>query len=563
MSKRFATIFFIMIGVVIFLLSAFLLVLLLAPGVSIFGIKYITLGTHKINTGKVLIENELAAIYGDGSFSKSLIINSSEVPVFVEFADAGTGYYYQYYDNFSGITKSSFTDPSIILEKDENGNAVLTVKSFDTFIFQNANSERFLKVFIPLANISVNDYVGKPLNLFGADDPGASLKYSTNLTINAGNADVDFRTGDKNRAAAFNNFTVNTTGKFALNGTHIKAMNFYYSTDKNIRVYYSYNLFVDAKNYYLSSTGGKIICQKEIVGTLSAETKNGDILLMNCGNVIAKSDLGDIKKVDDEYTLITKKVDIVTNAGSVEFDSITGNEKSTITTSGGSVRIGKMLDGTVNTHRGSITIGSARNIIASSEIGKIDIDQVLASAEISSNRGNVFVGEKDMVVSNIKLSSNIGDIKVLNTSGAVYIDSIKSDIYFENNSSQNIQIFAGHKLTAKNLKGAVNITLSGESYLEFDNVSNDTKILLKSSCSYVKIDALSTVRTNLNYFVYGNPASIYESNNTGYATFSLIESDKYLFNSKTSAIKFEVIGDSKNGTANAKVDIYFDRTPNY
>lgn len=563
MAKRFATMFFIMIGVVIFLLSTFLLVLLLIPGVSIFGIKYITLGTHVKNSGKVLIDNELASIYGTGNFSKSLIINSSEVPVYIEFADAGTGYYYQYYDNYSGITKSSFDDPSIKIEKNENGDVVLTVNSFESFIFENANSQRFLKVYIPLANIAVDDYDGKKQYLYGSDDLGASLKYATNLTINAGSADVNFSTGDSNRAPAFNNLTINTTGKLNLNSTHIKAMSYYYSTDDTIRVYYSYNSFVDAKNYYLNSAKGKIVFQKNVVGTISAETKNGDILLMNCDKLIAKTDIGDVKKVNEYLNLTISQVDIVTNTGHVELDEITGSEKSSIKTSGGSVKIDSMLDGTVETHRGSITIGSVRNIIASSEIGKIDIDQVLSSAEINNNRGKILIGEDDMVVSNIKISSNIGDISVLNTSGTVYIDSIKSDIYFENKSSSDIQILAGKKLTAKNLKGNINISLSGESYLEFDNISDNTKILLNDACNYVKIDALSTIRTNLNYLVYGNPASIYESNNTGYATFSLIESDNYLINSKTNAINFEVIGNSKTGAANAKVDIYFDRSPNY
>ena len=148
MAKRFATMFFIMIGVVVFLLSAFLLVLFLAPGMPVFGIKYITINTHGVNTGKVRIIDTFQRKYGNTTFSGSIVVNSQEVPVIVEFAASGQDYFYQYYDNYSGITTSTIQDPSIEITRDAQGNAVFNVSSYETYVFQNANSSRYIKLFI-------------------------------------------------------------------------------------------------------------------------------------------------------------------------------------------------------------------------------------------------------------------------------------------------------------------------------------------------------------------------------------------------------------------------------
>ena len=564
MAKRFATMFFIMIGVVVFLLSAYILVLFLAPGASVFGIKYIMVNTHAVNTGKVRITETFRQKYGDTNFSGSIIVNSSEVPVIVEFTESGYEYYYQYYDNYSGITKSSIQDPSIVVERDNDGNAVFTVKSYESFIFQNGNSQRFIKLFIPLANISVSDYAGKQQFIYGDADPGAEGKYSTDLIINSVKADVQFYKSDADRAPAFDLLKIKTTGNVIYNGTHVKAMTFEFETNKTIKVSSSRVNIVDAKNYTLVSTSGRILAERELSGNLSAETKNGNIIINKCANLKVRTDLGDIVSCFKERGIqISGVVDIVTNAGSVEIDSILGTGQNNIKTGSGSVVIRKINNGTIATHRGSVTIKSVNNVVISTNMGSVDIEEALTSVDVTTKRGKIQLGAEGMVLNSPKANSYLGDVSIIDASGTVFISTIESDINFVNKNSDNIEINAGGKLTAKNLKGLITMTLSGESYLEFSNISNATKLLLNDSCKFVKIDALSVVRSKLNYMIVGKPASIYESNNAGYATYSLIDSKNYLTNDNKSGILFEVIGISAEGNASAKVDVYFNKSNEY
>ena len=53
MSKRFATIFFITVATIMILAVVFFMVLFLAPGVTVFGIRYIGQDLHKYESGKI------------------------------------------------------------------------------------------------------------------------------------------------------------------------------------------------------------------------------------------------------------------------------------------------------------------------------------------------------------------------------------------------------------------------------------------------------------------------------------------------------------------------------
>lgn len=561
MAKRFATMFFIMIGVVIFLLSAFLLVLFLAPGVSVFGIKYISINTHGVNTGKIKITSTFNQKYGNTNFSGTVIINSSEVPVYVDFAEAGRDYYYEYYDNYSGITKSTFEDPSIIVERNDNGDAVLTVKSFETFAFENANSKRYVKVYIPLANISVSDYAGKEQYIYGDSDPGEQNKYQTSLIINAGAAPVSFSKSDSDRAPAFKRVAISTTNNISYNGCHIKAMTFAFETNKSIRITAGLTSNVDAKSYELVSNSGNILVNREVKGDLSAKTRNGNIQLFRCNNLSIDTELGDVYSCIENMKIEVKGiVNIKTTAGSITINKILGDGQNKIETGSGSVSINSMKNGTVSTHRGSVNIKSVNDVVISSNMGNISVEEVLKSIDVSTKRGKVMLGGEGMILKSPKVSSHLGKIKVINASEKVYIETISSDIEFVNGDSTDIEIHAGGKLAASNLKGLINMSLNETADLEFDDISKTTKILLKDGCSYVNINALNTVKDDLYYLLYGNPVSIYEANNTGYATYSLFGSKEYFIGENTDGVIFEILGDNQTGASSAKVDIYFNKS---
>lgn len=143
MGKRLATVFLIVLGVALAGVTIFTLTLFMAPGLSLFGVKYIAKGTHVVNESYVLTEK-----MEGGTFSGSVRIESGQVPISIVFSQK-FAYQVEYYDNYNGLTNSKFDDPSIEFLKDSDGTAVIKVTSFNKFIYENGNSSRWLKLYIP------------------------------------------------------------------------------------------------------------------------------------------------------------------------------------------------------------------------------------------------------------------------------------------------------------------------------------------------------------------------------------------------------------------------------
>ena len=149
MAKRFAGIFFITLGVAIACVITFVMVLLLAPGFSVFGLKYIAKGTHVVNETCVIAEK-----MDGGNFSGSIRVEVEDVPIQVVFSQRFS-YQLEYYDNFNGLTNSKIDDPSIEFSKDADGTAVIKITSFKKFVYENQNSSRYLKLLIPSSIIVI------------------------------------------------------------------------------------------------------------------------------------------------------------------------------------------------------------------------------------------------------------------------------------------------------------------------------------------------------------------------------------------------------------------------
>ncbi len=550
MAKRFATVFFIMIGVVVFLLSAYLMVLFLVPGAQIFGLKYITTDTHVVKEGGIL-----------STAPKTITINSSEVPVFVEFAENDQRYRYEYYDNYSGVTKSTIQDPSVDVDY-VDGDVVFTINSFESYLFQNNNSNRFFKILIPLSRISVTEYDGKPQNTYGDDDQyGAQYKYKTNLVINSNKSMVFFQTSDKDRTPAFDTLSVKTTGKITY-GCHVKAMTYKLETNSSIYVTSSYKDIVNAKNYDLVANSGKVLVSRVVEGDLTAKTKNGNIEFYSCKNLVATTDLGDVKcSVDGREAMVYGTANINTNAGNIKLDRIYDeNNESFVKTGSGSVEINMLNDAKIYTHRGSVKINTLRKANIETNTGNIKVETAGSSINVVSKRGKVELGAEGMVLKNPTVKNNLGKVKIVNASGIVKVETISGDVEFVNGSSQNINIVAGGKLNATKLKGRVYVNASESVNLQFDSISNDVTLLLEDSCKSVYIDATNTLRSSINYNLYGSPATIYES--TGYSTFSLIKTGTNIVSDRVvqSNANLYISGDNDDYVSKAKIEVYFARS---
>lgn len=514
MAKRMMVISLIVLGIAVFLVAGFFLVLFLAPGFQAFGLMYVTKGARMYNSGEVRILDEMEKL-GYDSFSGSITLEVDECPVYVEFSQK-YDYIVEYHEDFSGLTKTNIDYPSLKIERDNLGGAVIKITGFKKWVFENANTKRYVKLLIPIS--SVNNLVGS---------------YRTNLSIISEKSDIEFSRELKeidDRIPVFNNITIETNGKITSDSL-IKATTYNYTTDNSIIISADDAKTINASNYNLKSKGGRVTVEKAISGNLTAETKNYDIKLVSCVNLTAKSEYGSIKCFTEGKRIqVAGMVNIETKAGSVKLGVVNGAANNKITTSSGSVDIQKMKNGSVTTKRGNIRIDSVNDVKIRSNMGKVVIEEVLTKIDVKTKRGNITLGGDGMVVNNPKVESTLGRVNLLSASKTVHITTVKNNVTFTNKDSENITIECGGKLVAKNLTGLVDITVGKKSTIEFTKITDTTTIKGGENCKELVVKALENSKDDTRYVMQGKSVTRYVDNDNGTGTFSKMETSSDLTN---------------------------------
>lgn len=500
MAKRFATSCFIVLGVCIFLISCLSLVMFLAPGFSVFGIKYIAKNTHVINKKYKIVE-EL------GDFSGSIIVDCHELPVYVYFTEEWD-YRIEYYDNYNGLTTSKFNDPKITLKRTADGSASVSISEYRRFLYESSSSERYLKIFIPLTSV-YGEIVG------GVPQQGGSA-YKTNLNIYSETSQINFSkvVEADPRTPRFNLVTLETNGSVSYS-THVQAKTFKYSTDSSIVITKSNKSSVDAENYVLNSRKGKIQITRPVAGDINATTDLGDITLVSCKNLVAKANYGSVHSSGNSRVDIAGIVNITTKAGNVYLGEVSGNGENKIKTGSGEVGINKILNGSIVTTRGPIEIKSVNNMKIETNVGRVEIEEVLTAVDISSTRGNVYLGGEDMLINNPTVFAKLGRVFVKSASGTVDIRTMEGNVEFKNTNSENITIYSGGKLKATNLKGLVTIDSAKDVDLKFERINNNVTIVLRKTCKKAKVEALNNAYDEIRYLLLGKWVTRYGDNGAG------------------------------------------------
>lgn len=503
MSKRFATIFFITVATIIILCVAFFLVLFLAPGISIFGLKYIGKDLHAYNSGKVNLNSALGESY------TGIVVNTYEVPIYVEFTEDWS-FQVEYYDNYNGLTTTKMDtqtgNPTVTLNGDAQ-NMIITTKEYHKTIYETSTSTRYLKLYVPIAVIKDN--------------------YKFNLTINSTKSDVTFtktEAGDISNIT-FNTVKIKTTGKIVY-GVQVNAVNFDLEASSSITINEKKDNTVNATNYKLKSTSGKIAIKAPIDGDLNLETKNGSISLISCKNLYATTTYGNIKCAGEGLINLTGIVEINTKSGNVTLGNVTGGGTNKITTSSGSVKINKINDGEITTKRGSVTILSVDNFKIETNVGKVNIQEAISSLNVKTRRGRITLGGENMTMNNITAESTLGRIIVKSASGVVNISTASSNIDFTNLASEDITISCGGKLTAKALKGNISVKAAKNSDISFTKISGASSFEFGAECKQVNITALENTRNDTGYNISCAGISIYEYKNNAYITVDGNASDR-------------------------------------
>lgn len=490
MAKRFANVFFITLGIALTCVIAFALVLFLAPGLSVFGVKYIAKGTHIINENTVIGEK-----LSGNTFSGSIRLEVDEMPVYVVFSQKFT-YQIQYYDNYCGLTTSKFDDPSITYSKESDGTAVIKVSSFKKFIYENGNSSRYVKLFIPSTIV------------------GGTKAGQTDLSIISKSSSVYF-SDEKNDYydPYFKNIKIETSGK-VVSSTKVTADNYSLKTINTINISDNEVDSINATNYILNSTGGKIVVNRNVLGDITATTKDARIQILTCKNFTADSGFGDIYSASKEQGIVVNGIaNIKTTAGVVEIDSILGStEKSIIETKTGNVTIKTAKDLNITTTRGFVKVSAARKANVTTSSGSVTLETATDSVSVKTKRGKVFLGGENNVLYNPTVESTYGNVSVMSASGTVKLETIKANISFTNTDASNIKINAGGNLTADKLMGAVNVQVSGNAALDFANFTQKSTIVGTNAKSLITIKMYNNESSTFSYNLEGNDAILCEYN---------------------------------------------------
>lgn len=532
MSKRFATIFFITVATIMILAVAFFMILFLAPGVTVFGIRYIGQDLHLYNSGKVDLNKE----YG-GNFN-SIVLNTHEVPVNVHFTE-DRSYYIEYYCNYNGITNSKIDNPSMKIER-KGAEISITTSEYHKVIYETSSSERYINLYIPLIEVT-----------------GEGSEYATDLQINSNKSQITFIKDDRSdeRTPSFKSISVTSNGKINYN-TPIMTNTYRLTTSSTIKVNKDWSNFIYATNYSLKSTSGKIQLDCPVSGNLDLETKNGSISITSCKNLYAKTSHGSIKSAGKDPVRISGIVDIETRSGSVTLGDINGVGENKIKTSSGKVVVGKLKDATIITQRGSISAKSVSNATIESNVGNVVVEEALGSINVKTKRGNITLGGENITMNNPTVFSRLGKVNIKSADGNVNIETISSNVNFKNRTSNNITIKCGAKLNAEEVTGKVDIFAEKNSTIKFSKITDVSILEFGAGATEVNVYALGNTKEddNIGYRIYGSSVIIKEYINNSYINWAGANNnkDKYEYHPNWSVYLKLTSKDNK-----AKVNLFF------
>ncbi len=535
MAKRFISIFFIVIAIALFLVVGFTMLLFLAPGFSAFGLRYIAYGTRQFDSGNLTIRDEI------GSFS-GVVLNTKEIPVYVCYSQ-GTEIEIRYFENFSGLTKSKIENPSIDVEKNDAGNAVITINEYEKFIFQNANTEKYVKLYIPLQKV----------NTAGTD------AYRTDIVLNLGESDLVFEKDEGGvdgdlRIPTHRNVTVKTNGKVNYN-TEVRAKKYTYETENSIKIGEDKLEAINAEDYTLVS-GGRITIERDVSGDVRATTGNKNLKLVSCKNLYAETGHGHISSFKKDAEIdIFGIVKIKTKTGNVTLGEVNGNGENSISTGSGNVTIQKIKDGKIETKRGSVKIKSVRDMEIVTSMGKVVVEEALSRIDVYSHRGKVTVGGKGMTVSNPTLESRLGKVSLTSATGNVVLKTTKADIEFVNTNSSNIEIRSGGKTKATGLQGEVVIDSAKNATLNFNRISGNTTIRLGDKCETLTLYATNDNASETRYIISGKKVTMYEDDLADdVAAYKMDSSTEFMNKLNGSGPLLDVVGKKTTISAYFKIE---------
>lgn len=477
--KKFWGVVIAVIGAGLLFVIGSVLVMFLAPGTEIFGIRYVASGTSKCDIAEPL-----------QNFTGNLYIDTKNVPIEIDFTDS-TSFGIEFRQNFVGFTKSKQRKANLDITYSDNGDLHLTANEIEEFAYSQ-KADTFYKFKLTIPSL----YFQSPIRSVYI----TSKTSSVNIT---GNANVK-------------DFSVETDGALTIaDGNKITVAGVYKNyTSKLIEI----NDKLECFSCDLKSTGNNINISNPIVGDIFAKTSGGDLKFVSCRNLKFTSTSGSVKTYGEGLNTVAGNVEISTNGGSVELGEVntllTGDSNiyntneilTTVKTEGGSIRIKKMHTGTISSTRGRMNIDEVYSATVNSKTGNVVVKTIKNSITVNGRNGKVTLGDGGECANPV-VSTTTGEITIYEASGKADITSKNNSIYFNNKDSNDIKLSSGKVVNASYLKGKVNIYAKNDIYAQFTEISDNVTIESGTKADKVEINATCVKITDVDYYAKSSKGS--------------------------------------------------------
>lgn len=469
MAKKIFAIIGIVIGCGLLFIVGSALIMFLAPGTEIFGIRYVAVGQ-----GNYELEKEKGVM---AQFSGDVYIEATEAPINVSYAFV-QNVRVEYKQNFIGFTKTPRRQAYIEFEIKDND---LHIKTYDIvkFIYSHQNPAGdgfYLNVYLPQSFSGRDVYIKSTSSTVNINGRGSSFHDVIDIDT-AGDVVI-------NNSLSANHLNIKTHKAFTL-GTNVFA--------NNIKI-------------QAGSNDVKVLAN--VTGKLEVVAGNGSLHLGSVNELVYKSSSGAIK-ANDGASVVIGTATIETYSGSVSIDSITGSANSTIKTTLGNISINTAKNLTIDNSRGPVTIVEAETLAVNGGVGIVRVNNVKKSVSVTTRNGYVYLGsEEGGEILNPTVKTSTGKVFVKNAYGIVDIESANNSVELNAVSVTYVKISAGGYVNAYNLAGIINIYTNGTLDTTISQLSGNINVSTGDKCKTATLKFLNNTLNSFNYDLSSSKARI-------------------------------------------------------
>ena len=461
-GKKLVVWLLIIIATVAFLFMGLVVTMMLAPGLEIFGVKYVS-----AKVGKYKFSNSVS--YS----SPNIVLNTGDVPVEVTFGMSGS-LGLEFVQHFQGFTKSADTAGVKITNGEGNpyvagdNTVVFDISEYKKFVWANSMQDYHLTLRLP-----------------------ATYSSTGTIKINSSRSDITLKGITKNLTS----LDINTKGKIDLENNIVISGDLNISSNSaltlgsNINI--SGNLVANMGNEDLTITNavGKDITFKSGAGNLSFNT---------CKNLTAETGSGNINKPSSN--MISGSLNFTSTSGSVEIGTVLG-AANRINTRSGHIQLGSVAGSLEvatlrskpfvlgDVHNTQITIEGTSSPIINSVTGNLTVKAYGSTSAVTCGAitGNTDLLTKD---GNITLNGAVsGNLTATTNNGAITAGTIGGKVSISSQRGRvNIDTINGTNNVINNQRGSVSVA----------TVAHDLKVDNSFQASY-SLGSVDTLNFNATY----------------------------------------------------------------